>query len=341
MTTIVRSLGQTVLWLYNLLLLGWWALHLLTGDTFWWMGLLNSFVPLFFVPLALLLPLAPFIRRPLYLCGLLLPMTLFLANYMLLFLPKALPSHSTIPPPITIMTFNMWSGSTSAETVGVIHQNGLPDIVALQETDYVLRRLVQREIGDLYPHQLYEQTPTGRGISILSRFPLTPLRSALIIDLNCRVYRVDVDEDHHFVLYNCHPQSSNLLAFLGDGRPMGDQIGETFLMRRQLSLALTSAIQEHEEAVVVVGDFNMTDQSDAYTILAQLLRDTHRMAGWGFGHTFPAYRGRFRQIPIFPRMVRIDMILYTDALVALDSYVSEHHGESDHLPVVATLAWRE
>jgi endonuclease/exonuclease/phosphatase family metal-dependent hydrolase len=34
------------------------------------------------------------------------------------------------------------------------------------------------------------------------------------------------------------------------------------------------------------------------------------------------------------------MIFYSDELVALDSYVSSTHGASDHMPVLATLAWR-
>ncbi|MCB0061940.1 MAG: endonuclease/exonuclease/phosphatase family protein [Caldilineaceae bacterium] len=342
MTSTVRFVGQPLLWLYNLLLLGWWLLHLVVGDSWWWMGLLNSFVPLFFAPLLLLIPLALVIRRPLYLCGLLLPLTFLLANYGFYWLPKPQPPHAPVPPPLTIMTFNMWSGSRLPETVQVIHDNGLPDIVALQETDYLLRRLVQREIGDLYPYQLYEQTPIGRGISILSRFPLTPLRpEAMIVDLNCRLYRVTVDATHPVLLYNCHPQSSNLLAFFGDGRPMADQIGETFFLRQQLSLALAAEIRTASEPVIVVGDFNMTDQSDAYSNLARVLHDAHRNAGWGFGHTFPAYGGSFRNIPILPRLVRIDMIFYSDAFVALESHVSDSHGESDHLPVLAALAWRE
>jgi endonuclease/exonuclease/phosphatase family metal-dependent hydrolase len=93
--------------------------------------------------------------------------------------------------------------------------------------------------------------------------------------------------------------------------------------------------------VIVVGDFNTTDQSEAYAILDQELTDSHRTAGWGFGHTFPTEFGTFREFPIVPRLVRIDMIWHTDAFVALESHVSNSHGESDHLPVLATLAWRQ
>jgi endonuclease/exonuclease/phosphatase (EEP) superfamily protein YafD len=196
-------------------------------------------------------------------------------------------------------------------------------------------------VGDAYPYRFYEFTANGRGISTLSRYPLKSIRPSLIIDLNCRVFEVTVAPTHHFLLYNCHPQSSNLFNFLGDGRPMSVQVSETFRMRRLLSQALAEDIAARQTPAVVVGDFNSTDQSDAYALLASQLHDAHRQAGWGLGHTFPAYRGSFRGIPILPRLVRIDMVRYTDDFVALASLVSSQHGESDHLPVVATLAWRK
>lgn len=340
MRLFLRTVAFLLLLLYIALLVGWWGLHLLFGDTVWWLGLVSSFVPLFFAPLFLFVPLALVVRLPLYNSALLLPITFFLFTYGPLFLPKRPPPHVTDPAPITMMTFNMWGGSRTVETVDVIRDNGLPDIVALQETTPQLNKLIEEELGRLYPYRFYEYTLNGRGISTLSRYPLQSIRIATVVDLNCRVFQVDVDPTHQFLLYNCHPQSSNLLNFLGDGRPMATQISETFRMRRLLSQALADEIVAHHEPTVVVGDFNSTDQSDAYALLQGQLQDAHRQAGWGLGHTFPAYRGRFRRVPFLPRLVRIDMVRYTDDFVALESQVSRSHGESDHNPVLATLAWR-
>ncbi|MCB0188378.1 MAG: endonuclease/exonuclease/phosphatase family protein, partial [Caldilineaceae bacterium] len=285
-TTILQKFGLGLLWLYIALLLAWWMLHLLLGDTIWWLGLISSFVPLLLAPLLIFLPLAGLIRNPLYTSGLLIPLTFFLYYYGPSFLPKTIPAHLDEPAPLTIMTFNMWAGSHKATTVDLIRQQGLPDIVALQETTPVLNRLIDREVGDAYPYRFYEFTDNGRGISTLSRYPLESTRSSLIIDLNCRVFRATVDPTHHFWLYNCHPESSNLFNFLGDGRPMNVQIRETFQMRRRLSQALAEDIAARQEPSVVVGDFNSTEQSDAYALLRDQLQDAHRQAGWGFGHTF-------------------------------------------------------
>ena len=45
----------------------------------------------------------------------------------------------------------------------------------------------------------------------------------------------------------------------------------------------------------------------------------------------------FHGLPILPRAVRIDMILYSSDLQAVNSRVVPEHGESDHHPVWATL----
>lgn len=341
MASILRTLGLILLWSYIALFLGWWGLHLYFGDRLWWLALVNSFVPLLFVPLLVFIPLAPLVRHPLYQSGILIPVGYFLLVYGPLFLPKSSPPHLAEPAPFTVMTFNMWSGSRQAATINLVREHDLPDIVALQETTFPMNRLIREELGAEYPYQFYETTLNGRGISTLSRFPLERVRGDMVIDLNCRVFRATVDATRHFLLYNCHPQSSNMLSFLGDGRPMGDQIDETFLMRELLSQAILDDITARNEPAIVVGDFNSTEQSDAYAILARKLRDAHREAGWGWGHTFPAYGGSFRRIPVLPRLVRIDMIRHTNEFVALTSQVSLAHGESDHHPLIATVAWRK
>jgi endonuclease/exonuclease/phosphatase (EEP) superfamily protein YafD len=309
------------------------------------LGLINAFVPLLFAPLLLFALLAVFVRRPLYNSGLLLLATFFLLSYGPFFLPKTAPTHLADPTPFTIMTFNMLSTSQRVETINVIRDNGLPAVVALQETSPWLNQLLKQEIGALYPYQFYEYTGLRRGISTLSRYPLERIEVDLVIDLNCRVFRVTVAPTRHFLLYNCHPQSSNLFNFLGDGRPMAAQIAETFQIRRRLSQALADDIAARAEPAVVVGDFNSTDQNEAYQILQGQLDDAHRQAGWGLGHTFPAAQdnaqGNARVMSFLPRLVRIDMVRYTNDFVALTSQVGNQHGESDHHPLVATLAWRK
>lgn len=339
MTQLIRYLLFCCLWLYSTLFAAWWMLHLLIGDSLWWMALLTSFTPIFFLPLLLFWPLGVWVRQPLYWPALFLPTTLFLFLYGTLFIPRPSPTSQSDPPPLRLMTFNLWAGSHRAKTAQVLLAQGLPDIVTLQELTPTMQRLLLKTVGNHYPYYFFDTTAGHGGLGVLSRYPLERVQTDPFIDLSCRQFRVTVDATHHFRLYNCHPQSTNLLHLASAWPTLIRQIEETFWMRTLLAKQLVKEIEAQGEPTLVMGDFNTTDQSDAYQELRRLLYDAHRAAGWGFGHTYPSGPGHFRHIPIVPRQLRIDMIFYSADFVALHSAVSTTHGESDHLPFTAVLGW--
>ena len=252
------------------------------------------------------------IRQPTYWLGLLLPTTLFLYLYGTLFIPKQPPAYRPTPAPVRLLTFNYWHGSQSTETAQVILDNALPDIVALQEASPQAQRRILQTVGQHYPYFFFDTTIGRRGIGVLSRYPLEKISSNAFIELSCHQYRVTIDAAYHFRLYNFHPHSTNVLYYLGNLSSIIQQVQESFRLRTLLGQQLADEIRAHTEPTIVVGDFNTTDQSDAYAHLRTILHDAHRAIGWGLGHTFPTYGGYFRQIPIVPRQVRIDMILYTN-----------------------------
>ena len=141
-------------------------------------------------------------------------------------------------------------------------------------------------------------------------------------------------------VYHVHPPSSNVLVYMEDGVSVPRAVGESLALHGACIDAVLADARTRAEPVIVLGDLNTTDQSDAYGLLRRSLYDAHREAGWGLGHTFPAYRGSFRGIPILPRQMRIDMIFYDDHFRALACRVGADYGESDHRPVIAELAWR-
>lgn len=337
----LRLLAVYLLWLYSILLLMGWLVHRLVGDTIWWLALASSLLPLCFLPLLFFLLISLWVRQPGYWVGLLLPSILFLYLYGPLFIPKRPPAYAMQAPTLRLMTFNLWAGSYRAKTAEIILDSGLPDIVALQELSPRMQRLMLKLVGHAYPYSAYDTLVGNRGLGIFSRYPLERLPiSDLLIDLNCRQYQVSVDSSRRFRLYNCHPRSTHVFYFEGGLAMMAKQVQETFRLRTLLSQHLVQDIQTHGEPTLVVGDFNTTDQSEAYANLRTVLFDVHRAIGWGFGHTFPSGTGLFRQIPIIERQVRIDMVFYTADFVALQSVVGTEHGESDHLPLIATLGWR-
>ena len=96
---------------------------------------------------------------------------------------------------------------------------------------------------------------------------------------------------------------------------------------------LLSRIVEIDGPLIVIGDFNLTDQQSIYAPLTRHLRDSHRESGWGMGFTFT----RFRRLGL--PMWRIDYVFHSSDLVALSSTMGDFGG-SDHRPVIAKLAFR-
>jgi len=328
-------------WLYACLIGLWFILRLFWGDQFWWLALMNVFAPHLFLPLLLFGPLCLGTRRLMGYLGLMPPLVIFLWLYGALFLP-GWPAKIADDVPLTIMSFNIWGGSRSGETARVILDNGVPDLVAIQELQPWMADVLLEEVGEFYPYHIFDTYWRSNGIGILSRYPLTELSSQLLFYPAWEIQIVEVmARNRAITVYNIHPHSSNVIDYLGVeySQQLFDRIKQSFQTRQRLIQQLMADIRTRPGPVIVVGDFNSTDQSEVYTLLSSQLTDAHQAAGWGFGHTFPAYSGRFRRVPIPPRQIRIDMIFYSAHFVALQSWVSPSAGESDHLPVLAKIAW--
>lgn len=90
MRSFARHILLTATWLYSGLLLAWFGLHWLYADQLWWLALLNAFVPWFFLPLVILIPLQLLLRNTPAAFALLAALLLFLLLYGQLFVPTRL-----------------------------------------------------------------------------------------------------------------------------------------------------------------------------------------------------------------------------------------------------------
>ena len=101
--------------------------------------------------------------------------------------------------------------------------------------------------------------------------------------------------------------------------------------------ALIGDIETTTNPLIVAGDFNVTDQSDAYQQLNAYLNNAHERAGWGFGFSFPAAPHK-KGLPIAPGPIyRLDHVFYNRHFVAYHAATLTQSGGSDHLPVIAEL----
>jgi endonuclease/exonuclease/phosphatase (EEP) superfamily protein YafD len=234
------------------------------------------------------------------------------------------------------LTFNVWGYSDSPDTVRAIVAQETPDVVVLQELSPGLVPVLVEELGALYPYRLLNPGEGYRGGGVLSRYPMRQVRlvEGSLVGGFAQVVEIEVEEQV-FTLYNVHLDATAALYYIDSGESVGGKVRSSYEVREHQVGQLVADVAERHGPVLVAGDFNMTDQSDAYRTLVQSLTDTHREVGWGLGHTFPAYAGSWRGIPVFSRMIRIDMILHSDEWSTLECRVLDEHGQSDHLPVFA------
>jgi endonuclease/exonuclease/phosphatase (EEP) superfamily protein YafD len=178
-------------------------------------------------------------------------------------------------------------------------------------------------------------------MGVLSRFPLTEIDTSHLAHPWWEVQAMWVETTaESFILYNVHPHATNILVYIEEETAIAAEARDSIAIRQQLIETLVADFSRRDGPIVVVGDFNSTDQSDVYALMRRYLADAHRASGWGLGHTFPAYGGSFRGIPIFPLQMRLDMVFLSRDFRAARTWVSETYGESDHRPLLAQFVWR-
>jgi endonuclease/exonuclease/phosphatase family metal-dependent hydrolase len=269
-------------------------------------------------------------------------LAVFVALYGRLFLPSLPFESRAVRESLTIMSFNIWGYSDTRATAQAIVDDDLPDVVALQELSPRMADVLAQELGGIHPFRAISIGAERYGVVVLSRYPVTILDTSQLSDPRWEVQILRIERgDHSLILYNVHLRVSNVLIYLEEGASVSAEVEASLRDREAQVERLVADVAWRSEPVIVAGDLNSTGRSTACRMLGDHLTDAHQASGWGFGHTFPAYGGSWRGIPIFPRQMRIDMIFFSDAFVALTSRVGSYHGESDHLPVVATLARRE
>ncbi len=326
-------------WAYAVLIVTWFVLHLVIPDRLPWLALVSTFAPYLFAPLLLLLPLGLAVRARRLWLPLGLPLLVFAVEYGALFDFGLLARGPAPDEPITIVTFNAWGYSRSPATARAILGAGTPDLVVLQELSGPLAAVLEQELGETYPYRLLQP---DRRKGILSRYPLVDVSPGLPAELRWFTQAAEVQVGtRRLTVYNVHLYATTVLSDLEAGNSVAAGLVSAAAEREQQALSLAADVAARSPAAVVAGDLNATDQSRAYRLLTRHLGDAHRQAGQGLGHTFPAYSGSFRGFPIPRRTVRIDFVLYSDELRAVDSRVLPDHGESDHLPVWARLSWAQ
>jgi vancomycin resistance protein VanJ len=307
----------------------YYALRELGGGDLWFIDALSYVLPWLFLPLVILLPGVLLLRRThLMLILVAIPTTLFTLTYGNLYLPRS-SVHST-GPTFTVMTYNVLWSNTQAERVAAAIEAQDPDIVGLHELLPSMGTALEERLAGRYPYRKLENS-----YGVLSRYPIHQYTFYQLDQggeswMQQMVLEID---GHHVNFLNAHPRSPPLVGFHPFGLPLGIPTGFLNQGRDDDIRDVLGQIEKLDDPLIVIGDFNLTDQQSMYAPLTRHLRDAHRESGWGMGFTFT----RFPNVGV--PMWRIDYVFYSPDLVALRTSTGDYGG-SDHRPVIAELTFR-
>jgi endonuclease/exonuclease/phosphatase (EEP) superfamily protein YafD len=315
--------------LYGLGVTGYWAARLIAGERWNWIAFANNFVPWWALGGLIAGGIAAFSRWRWGLIALQTPgIVAFLICYAPLLLPHSPTAVASDAPILTVATYNIEAITSDPQRVLDVTAGLDADIIGLEEVGPVHAALFEKELIAEYPYQaLYPKLPV-HGVGLLSRYPILSQELIPPFPDSMLYLRATLDVNGDLItIYVVHPPPPRqfISPLTYDDSRRDAEI--TILKNRYLV---------HETGpVIVLGDFNMTDQSDAYQIMDDLFDDTFRTVGWGLGFTFP---DKIRSsIRIIPRLIRIDYVWYNAYFAASGIEVGSDSGTSDHRPVVAQL----
>lgn len=322
---------------YTGALLGFLLLQRTLAESLWWVNLVADFLPYLFLPLLALLPLAVLSRSTRAGVVLGVPCLLFVLLYGGLFLPKLAGASHHSGRTLTVMSYNVTMGQPGVDQILSIIESENPDVIGLQELSPEVAEALS-ELDDRYPYQsLYPRPTCCAGSGVVSRFPILHNEAFPLIESG-HLYQhliLDVKGKTLHVL-NVHPMPPKVSGQWRGGLLPFIPIGYDATARDRELDRLIEQLDGLDGTLVVLGDFNMTDQSSRYKKLTRRLGDAYREAGWGFGHTFPDVE-RVGPIPIPFPLVRIDYIFHSWDVTAEKATVGANGGP-DHRFLVVELS---
>lgn len=262
--------------------------------------------------------------------------TLLLLAVLFLAANRVLPPVSTVWPTrsevdtITLMTFNLGWDVTPPDLLAQTIAASPADIVAVQEVTAEAAAVLSTELAAAYHYRILD--PSVGTTGLLSKLPIVSTQWLSPPNGRPFLHAVVNREGVELHVFAIHFYPPGIVWW--ESLPLPRGLIETGLEGEAAILLQQAAAVSGP--VIVLGDFNMSDQSRAYAAMSAVLQDGFREAGIGLGWTFPNnfYLAGVR-IP-FP-LVRIDYVFHSPQLAATSARVNCIAGQSDHCAVLVGL----
>lgn len=308
---------------YGLSVSGFLLLRALFGERYGFIALFNSYIHLLMIPAVVLFPVLLVFRRPRLALMQAAPAFAFLTTYTVLFLPRT-PAVASDSSRLTVLSYNLNAGNRQLDAIEQIIRDSNAHVVALQELHLDVAGPLAERLKDIYPYQEMHPHEWFAGQGFLSRYPIL---SDEYWQINLGHQRVEIDwNGTSIVVYNTHP-----------AHPLRGIRFEHDVRSVEINDVLARASAE-TQAHFLVGDFNMTDQTEDYARVVASYVDSYREIGWGMGFTFPNFKNTPFSIPFLPALARIDYLFHDPNFKPLAARVWSDSGGSDHYPLYIELA---
>jgi endonuclease/exonuclease/phosphatase family metal-dependent hydrolase len=319
----------------SLLLIVW----LITGERFFFVNIFVSLMPGVYYLIPIVLVIALWQRSLRTLAFAILPILAFTILYIPAFLPRTISQAEGTP--LALLTYNLRASNTNTEALNTILVNADADIVSLQEVSIEIADWAESQWIEQYPYQIRftvdDETPEYAnelnlmvsdisqyaGRMTLSRYPITDYETVLTSVGTVLYIRAEIDiNGRNLTVYNVHLPP-----------PLPINVFSTEL-RHQGLVELLDSVQS--EDVILMGDFNMSEQSQDYKRVSGRYIDVFASVQTGLGTTWANGNNLSPMLFFIPSIIRIDYMFVSESIIP-QSAQAIRDGVSDHYPLYTEL----
>lgn len=335
---IFKVLAFFMFYAYTFLLIIYFILRALFWDRLVLVGFISNFIPWIFLPIFTFPIIYFFFRNKIIFvissCAILILLGWVHVKYLS---PKVFDLVDTSPI-ITVLSMNVGQHLVEPEFLNNFILEQKADIVFLQEVTDKHIKNGWSNLREIYPYQIHGPLLGEKlaGMGILSQYPILSSKDFKLAEegLVFQQRAIVQIEEQEIAIYNIHttyPWFRPQKIFLSLTLPIYD-----YSIRSKEINTLINLLRDENLPVIAAGDFNMTDQTQDYSYLNQILIDSFQESGRGFGFTWPAHKNPSGEINLNKPIVRVDYIMHSNDWTSQSTQVLSKTG-SDHLPIIAKL----
>jgi endonuclease/exonuclease/phosphatase family metal-dependent hydrolase len=310
---------------YGVSLTAYIILRGLTGERFNSVALIANFLHVMVLAAVVLFVIVLIARRWLLVTELLLPAATGIVYLWGVFVPTTLPITPIAMPTLNVLSYNIYAHTGDYSATQAVIEQAAADIVLIQEYNFSAEAALIPPLETLYPYRALDAQPIGtQGQGVLSIYPILEsayFQNGLPVQLGHQRLVIDFN-GQPIVIYNVHPAHPLMSG--------GQVANRSQDIERLLARAEADAAQY---PVMLIGDFNLTDQTADYAALSARYTDAFASVGYGLGYTFPNLPD-FGIWQFVPPLARIDYQFGDARWQAISARVWPTAGGSDHYPLL-------